>query len=253
MLIETRRDGTTVVVTMNDPDRRNALSPDMRAEMLAALDPVMLDRDVRAVVLTGQGDHFCAGGDLKSMRSGDPIYARTRMMITARLVRLLAAGPVPVIAAVEGFAFGAGLSLAALADVNVVSRTAKFGAVFGKVGLMADVGLLWSLPNRIGAARAKRFLLLNEVVEAACAPDGLVDHVCDTGQALAQAMTVAERFSGAAPLPIAATKSAFAQMAGFDRALALEVDLQAGLMASEDHAEGRAAFFDKRDPVFRGC
>ncbi len=253
MLIETKRDGRTVVVTLNDPDRRNALSPDMRAQMVTALDPVMLDRDVRAVVLVGQGDHFCAGGDLKSMKSGDPIYARTRMMITARLVRLLAAGPVPVIAAVEGAAFGAGLSLAALADINVVSRTATFGAVFGKVGLMADVGLLWALPNRIGAARAKRFLLQNTVVKADAAPDGLVDDLCEPGQALDRAMEIAAGFAHQAPLPLAATKSAFAQMADFDRALALEVDLQGFLMASDDHAEGRAAFFDKRDPVFKGA
>lgn len=252
MLIDVIREGRIVTVTMNDPDRRNALSPDMRAEMLAALDPVMMDRDVRAVVLVGQGSHFCAGGDLKSMKSGDAIYARTRMMVTARLVRLLAAGPVPVIAAVEGAAFGAGLSLAALADVNVVSRKAKFGAVFGKVGLMADVGLLWSLTNRIGAARAKRFLLQNTIVNAESAPDGLVDQLCDPGQALEEAMTVAAGFVDMAPLVLAATKSAFAQMADFDLALALETDLQGFLMASDDHAEGRAAFFEKRDPMFKG-
>ncbi|MFZ3583451.1 enoyl-CoA hydratase/isomerase family protein [Loktanella sp. DJP18] len=253
MLIETKRDGRTVVVTLNDPAKRNALSPDMRAEMVAALDPVMLDRDVRAVVLVGQGNHFCAGGDLKSMKSGDPIYARTRMMITARLVRLLAAGPVPVIAAVEGAAFGAGLSLAALADINVVSRTATFGAVFGKIGLMADVGLLWALPNRIGAARAKRFLLQNTVVKADVAPNGLIDQLCEPGQALGHAMKIAASFENQAPLPLAATKSAFSQMADFDRALALEADLQGFLMASADHEEGRAAFFDKRDPVFKGA
>lgn len=118
---------------------------------------------------------------------------------------------------------------------------------------MADVGLLWSLPNRIGTARAKRFLLQNTVVKAEAAPDGLVDHLCDPGQALAQAMDIAASFADQAPLPLAATKSAFAQMADFDRALALEADLQGFLMASDDHAEGRAAFFDKRDPVFKGA
>jgi len=252
MLIDVTRDGATAILTMNDPGRRNALSPDMRAQMLTAADAAMMDADVRAIVIAGQGDHFCAGGDLKSMRSGDPVYARARMMVTERLVRVLAAGPKPVIAAVEGFAFGAGLSLAALADFNVVSDTAKFGAVFGKVGLMGDVGLLWSLPARIGATRAKQFLMMNTVVDAADAPAGLVDDLCAPGRALERAVARAASFRDMAPLPLAALKSAFGQMQDFDRALSREADMQAYLMASNDHAEGRAAFFEKRDPQFRG-
>ena len=253
-LIETDRRGAVVVVTMNDSDRRNALSPEMRAELLATLDPLMGDDPARAFVLTGAGGTFCAGGDLKSMRSGDPVHARHRMMVSHRLVRLLAAGPKPVVAAVEGFAFGAGLSLAALSDICVVSRAAKFGAVFGKVGLMADLGLLWSLPQRIGAARAKRLMLEAGVMEAdEAARLGLADTLCDEGEALERAVEAAETFADMAPLPLAATRSAFAQLGGdLDRALALEVDLQGALMASEDHAEGRAAFFEKRKPDFKG-
>ena len=152
-LVEIERRGTVAVATLNDPARRNALSPEMRAALLEALDPLASDREVRSFVLTGAGGTFCAGGDLRSMRSGDPIYARHRMMVTHRLVRLLAAGPKPVIAAVEGHAFGAGLSLAALSDICVAGRGASFGAVFGRVGLMADLGLLWSLP---GSARRGR-------------------------------------------------------------------------------------------------
>ena len=252
-LIEIERRDATAIVRLNDPDRRNALSPEMRAEMLDKLDPLMADGACRCLVLTAAGSSFCAGGDLKSMRSGDPIYARHRMMATHRLVRLLAAGPKPVVAAVEGHAFGAGLSLAALADVCVASRAATFGAVFGKVGLMADLGLLWSLPQRIGAARAKRLMLTAGVLGADEAAElGLVDMLCEPGGALGAALEVAAGFADRAPLPVAATRSAFAQMGDLDRALALEVDLQSALMASDDHAEGRAAFFERRDPVFRG-
>ena len=252
-LIGIERRDTVAVVTLNDPDRRNALSPEMRAELLDALDPLMADGSCRCLVLTGEGPSFCAGGDLKSMRSGDPIYARHRMMVTHRLVRLLAAGPKPVVAAVEGHAFGAGLSLAALADVCIASREASFGAVFGKVGLMADLGLLWSLPQRIGAARAKRLMLNAAVVRAEEAAEmGLVDTLCAPGAALDMALDMAMNFADRAPLPIAATRSAFAQMGDLDKALALEVDLQSALMASDDHAEGRAAFFERRNPDFRG-
>ncbi|MGB3556311.1 MAG: enoyl-CoA hydratase/isomerase family protein, partial [Jannaschia sp.] len=175
-LVDLVRRGTVAILTLNDPDRRNAMSPEMRAELLATLDPLCADGTCRSLVLTGAGGTFCAGGDLKSMRSGDPIYARHRMMVTHRLVRLLAAGPKPVVAAVEGHAFGAGLSLAALADICVVGRDASFGAVFGRVGLMADLGLLWSLPQRIGAARARRLMLTAGVMKAAEAAElGLAD------------------------------------------------------------------------------
>ena len=253
-LIRVDRERAVAVVTLNDPDRRNALSPEMRAELLAALDPLMADGECRSVVLTGAGGTFCAGGDLRSMRSGDPIYARHRMMVSHRLVRLLAAGPKPVVAAVEGFAFGAGLSLAALADTCVASREASFGAVFGRVGLMADLGLLWSLPQRIGAARARRLMLEAGTLDAAEAGRlGLADVLVEPGGALEAALDVAHAFEDRAPLPIAATRSALAQLGGdLDRALALEADLQSALMASADHEEGRTAFLEKRRPTFRG-
>ena len=253
-LIELTRDGDVAILTMNDPDRRNALSVEMRAELLAKLDPLMGDDPCCAIVLTGAGGTFSAGGDLKSMRSGAPIYARHRMMSSHRLVRLLAEGPKPVVSAVEGFAFGAGLSLAALSDICVTAPDAKFGAVFGKVGLMADLGLLWSLPQRIGAARAKRFLLRNEIATGTEALAlGLADAKAEAGATLAEAVARAQAFAGAAPLALAATRSAFAQVGGsLSAALSLEVDLQSALMASNDHAEGRGAFLDKRKPSFNG-
>ena len=116
--------GSVALVALNAPEQRNALSPAMRQALLEALDPLMADDSTRAVVLTGAGGTFCAGGDLKSMRPGEPLYARQRMMAGHRLVRLLAEGPKPVIAAVEGAAFGGGLSIAALADCCVAARDA---------------------------------------------------------------------------------------------------------------------------------
>lgn len=253
-LVLVRRHDPVVVVTLNNPDQRNALSPAMREDLLAALDPLMGDDPCRAIVLTGAGGAFCAGGDLKSMRPGEPIYARHRLMAGHRLVRLLAGGPKPVVAAVEGAAFGGGLSLAALSDYCVAARDARFGAAFGKVGLMADLGLMWSLPARIGMARAKRFLLLDETLAAGQAVAiGMADELAAPGAALDRALEAARDFARGAPLATAATRAAFAGLPGsLDAVLAAELDLQSALMASDDHAEGRRAFLERRAPAFEG-
>jgi enoyl-CoA hydratase/carnithine racemase len=250
--VETR--GGVAVVTLDSPENRNALTPQMRGALLETLDPLMADAEVRTLVLTGAGGAFCAGGDLKSMRPGEPLYARHRLMAGHRLVRLLAEGPKPVIAAVEGAAFGGGLSLAAMADCCVAARDARFGAAFGKVGLMPDLGMLWAVPARIGLGRAKRLAMLSEVIggEEAVAL-GLADVLAEPGEALAGALAQAELFAAAAPLAVAATKNAFARLPGtLDAVLAEEVNQQSALMQSQDHMEAREAFFAKRRPNFRG-
>ncbi|SMF30070.1 short chain enoyl-CoA hydratase /Enoyl-CoA hydratase [Tistlia consotensis] len=253
-LVTVERQAAIAVVTMTNPAQRNALSPAMREALLGALDPLMADPETRALVLTGAGGTFCAGGDLKSMRPGEPLYARHRLMEGHRLVRLLAEGPKPVIAAVEGAAFGGGLSLAAIADCCVAARDARFGAAFGKVGLMPDLGMLWAVPARIGLGRAKRLAMLSEVLsgEEAVAI-GLADVAAEPGQALGTALEQAAAFAAAAPLAVAATKAAFARLPGpLDLVLAEEVGQQSALMQSADHAEAREAFLAKRTPEFRG-
>ena len=143
-LVTVELQGAIAVVSLNAPQQRNALTLPLRSALLEALDPLMGDDTTRAIVLTGAGGTFCAGGDLKSMRPGEPLYARHRLMGGHRLVRLLVEGPKPVISAVEGAAFGAGLSLAVIADWCVCARDARFGTAFGKVGLMPDLGMLWA-------------------------------------------------------------------------------------------------------------
>ncbi len=245
---------TVAVVTLATPENRNALTPKMRNALLDCLDPLMADSTTRAIVLTGAGGSFCAGGDLKSMRPGEPLYARHRLMAGHRLVRLLAEGPKAVIAAVEGAAFGGGLSLAAAADCCVAARDARFGAAFGKVGLMPDLGMLWSVPARIGLGRAKRLAMLSEVLggEEAVAI-GLADRLAEPGRALETALAEAALFAAAAPLAVAAAKAAFARLPGpLDQVLAEEVGQQSALMQSADHGEAREAFLAKRTPSFKG-
>lgn len=249
------REGAVAVVTLDAPQSRNALTATMREALIGALDGLMTEAGCRAIVLTGAGGVFCAGGDLKSMVGATLQGARHRMMRGHRLVRLIAEGPKPVLTAVEGAAFGAGMSIAAMSDLCIVSREARFGAVFGKVGLAPDWGWMWSVPMRIGMGRARRMAMLSEVIDADEALRiGLADMPAEPGQALSVALEQAQLYAGAATLAIGATKSAFCRhMASLDAVLAFEIDQQPGLMLSEDHVGARDAFFAKQAPVFNGA
>ena len=207
----TLRDGDIAILTLDNPARRNALSLEMRLKLTEALRRLDGDADVRALVLTGTGGHFCAGGDIAGQGSGSLADGRERFRMTHEMVRLLVRCSKPSIAAVEGWAAGAGLSLALLCDSVVAGEGAKFSAPFGKVGLIADLGLLHTLPRRIGEGRARQMLLYGEAMEAR--------------EALAT---------------------------GLDEALDWEREAQAALMTTEDHAEGRNAFLEKRAPRFAG-
>lgn len=253
-LVVVERRGAVVVLTLNQPERRNALSGEVRDRLIDILEDLAGDADCRAVVLAGEGPAFCAGGDIKTMKTGDPAYSRNRLGTLHRLVRLLAAGPKPVVAAVEGAAVGGGLSLALACDFVVAGRDARFAAVFGQVGLMADLGLLWSLPQRVGLGRARRMLMLGAPVGGAEAVEiGLADELSDAGGALEAACALAARLAEAAPMALAMTKAALARApARLQDVFDLEIDGQALLMQTADHAEARTAFQEKRKPTFRG-
>ena len=251
MLSETR-EGATAVLTLDYPERRNALAMPMRRRLVDALEAIEADQALRAIVITGAGNTFSAGGDISGMDVGDLAAGRERFRLTHRLVRLLIKGSKPVIAAVEGWCVGAGLSVAMCCDTVVAAEDARFAAGFGKVGLIADLGLLHTLPARVGQGRARQILLYGEPTNAEqAAAIGMVDHVVPSGTALQAALDRATRFHGAAPLPIAMTKQYLA--VGLDAALDWERDTQSALFLTADHAEGRAAFLAKRVPAFKGA
>jgi enoyl-CoA hydratase/carnithine racemase len=154
---------------------------------------------------------------------------------------------------VEGIAFGAGFSLAAACDYVVAAESARFGASFGKVGLMADAGLCWTLPQRVGAARARDILLTcRDVNGEEALAIGLVDQLVPTGTALQHALASGERYAATAPLSLAATKRVLDGKASLDAVLEAEASEQPQLTLSQDYAEGRAAFREKRPAIFRG-
>ena len=249
-----RRDGDIAIVTLNEPERRNALSLPMRERLFEVLDEVMSGDD-RAVVLTGAGGNFCSGGDIKSF-AGEAALVEVRDRLTRlhRVVRLMLTGRKPLIAAVDGYAFGAGVSLALACDHVVAASDARFCASFNRVALMGDLGLLYTLPLRVGMGKARELLMLGEVIGADEAlAMRLVDRLAEPGKVLDAAIERARLFAAAPPVALAVTKSTLARMpASLETVLQMEVDGQSALFQTQDHAEGRTAFLEKRNPVFKG-
>jgi enoyl-CoA hydratase/carnithine racemase len=249
MRIAEARDGGVLTLTLDYPARRNALAMPLRDALHDILDAAQSDQAIRAIVVTGAGGVFCSGGDIAGMNVTESLGGLERMRRTHRIIRLMLAGRIPIVAAVEGWCVGAGLSLACACDTIVAAEDAKFMAGFGKVGLMADLGLPFTLPARIGQGRARQMFLYGTQMDAAAAERvGLVDQVVPKGGALDAAMAKARFLAAQAPLPIALTKRILAE--GLDRALEDERNFQTACFLSDDHAEGKAAFLAKRDPDF---
>ena len=251
-MLREERHGATVVLTLDYPERRNALAMEMRERFIAALERIEGDAGVRAIVVTGAGGTFCAGGDISSMNTTEFAAGRERFRTTHRMVRLMIEGSKPIVAAVEGWAVGAGLGMALCCDTVVCGDGAKFMTGFGKIGLIADFGLLHTLPRRVGEGRARQILLYGEQMDATAAERiGLVDHVVPAGTALNAALAWAAKFDAAAPLPLAMTKSFLAK--GLAESLDWERNTQSTLFLTADHVAGREAFMAKRVPVFKGA
>ncbi len=251
MRVVSEREGAVLVLTLDQPARRNALAMPLRVQMIEALRAAQGDKATRAIVVTGAGGHFCSGGDISGMDVNSAMEGRERMRLSHELIRLMVLGSVPVVAAIEGYCVGAGLSIACASDTVVASEDARLGAGFGKIGLMADLGLPHTLPLRVGQGKARQILLYHEQMTATEAERiGLVDHVVPKGHALAMAMEKARFLAEQAPAPMALTKQMLGE--GLDRALEQERHFQSTLFLTKDFAEGRAAFLGKRTPAFKG-
>jgi enoyl-CoA hydratase/carnithine racemase len=230
----------------------------MRVDLLAAIEAAHLDPAVRTLVLTGAGGHFTAGADVRQMENPgggiDPDRFRRRLIPLQRAIELIAGGPKPVVAAVEGNAFGLGLSFALACDYLVASETARFAAAFGKIGLTADCGLAWTLPQRVGISAARDIMFTARPVKADEALRiGMVDAVVPAGGALDAAFAKAGEYRVIAPLALSAMKSAFVLGPGsLAETLALERQQQPMLSMTGDHAEAIAAFKEKRAASFTG-
>jgi 2-(1,2-epoxy-1,2-dihydrophenyl)acetyl-CoA isomerase len=236
------------IVAIENSTVKNALDDGTRKSLLAALKAVTSDPCTGAVVLTGSAGTFCSGGELRSMPT-DPDKIRSRLGEMHEIARLIHIGPKPVVAAVDGAAYGSGLSLACACDHIVASTDASFGCTFARVGLIADTGLLSTLPGRLSGPHARSIVLRGSILTATRAFEiGLVDELAEPGDAINCAIRQAQSWSETAPLAFAASKRLLAPT--FEDLLRAEMEEQVGLLMSSDFAEGRAAFLDRRRPRF---
>jgi enoyl-CoA hydratase/carnithine racemase len=257
--LKLEKQGCALVMTMSNPGRRNAFYAEMRARMITAIRESAADNDIRAIVLTGADGHFCAGADLQRSAANaaapkTPMTVRENMKQVHHLLRGIVQGPKPFIAAVEGDAFGAGLSMTAASDRVFVSKTARFGAAFTKIGIIPDTGLLYTLPQRVGMACAKDLMMIGEPFSGERAFQiGLADELVEPGKALEAALAYAQKFADLAPSAIGLTKAALANgITSIDEVMRVELDYLATVVMSADAAEGILAFKEKRKPKFTG-
>ena len=247
------------VLTLNRPDKLNAITADMLSVLRGQLEAVAADDAVRAVVLTGAGRGFCAGQDLADRDprkwTQPPNLAAVQRELYHPVVRLMAEIPKPVIAAVNGVAAGAGASLALAADIVLAARSARFVLSFAKVGLSADAGVGRRLVQAVGAARARAFLLTAEPVDAERAAEwGLIWRAVDDDALAAEADSLAARLAEGPTAGFALIKQAVlaAETLDFAAYLEMEADLQGKAGRSADYREGVLAFLEKRPPRFEG-
>lgn len=255
-LVYLERHDSIAILTLNVPSTRNALTSQVLLALLSHLEALNTDPECRALVITGAGGNFCSGGDLSGMQQESTLpVSRQRLELGHKVIRAIVGGAKPVVAAVEGYAAGAGLSLAAAADYLVAASDAKFLAAFAKVGLMPDLGLLWTLPRRIGETKSMHIFATARVLGAEeSAALGLVDQIATPGEVLQVAIQAARELSRHAPLPMAIVKAALAGgITTLEDVLRAEKDNQSALFLTKDHREGVAAFMAKRPPKFSGA
>lgn len=252
-LLTARADGVATL-TLNRPDALNALTAGLRGELLAALKEAARDETVRAVVLTGAGRAFCAGADLR----GGSAEREFRRVLTTEynpLVRAIRDLEKPVVAAVNGVAAGAGVSLALAADLVVAAADARFVPAFGRIGLVPDSGLTRTLVRALGRHRAAAILFLGDPLAAEEARvAGLVSRVVPAEQLGDEAAALARRLAEGPTRAIGLTKRLInhAEDVTLAESLAAEAALQDVAGRTADHAEGVAAFGERREPRFTG-
>ncbi|MEP3787255.1 enoyl-CoA hydratase/isomerase family protein [Ascidiaceihabitans sp.] len=258
--VKVTRDGDVALIELNEPASRNAFSQDIRDGLRDAAAALTGDATLRAVVLTGTGGVFSAGGDLKAMlrrhKSGEEYShdtAKARMEALHNWFKQFCALPVPVIAAVDGPAYGAGFGLAMCADIVIASERAEFGASFAKVGAVPDCNLMWSLPRIIGLQKARELFYTARVVGATEAQAlGICMEVLPPEAVLPRALEIAGMMQETSQLAFSLTKelTGRALQSDAETMLKLEAEAQAQCLTSEYHINAIGRFTEKKPPKF---
>lgn len=248
----TRRDGV-LTITLNRPEKKNALDRASFRELGEAFTAADADPEARVVVVTGAGGNFCSGADVSG--SVDDQHPLQGMEVVNRSAAALHRIRVPVIAKVDGVAVGAGLNLALGCDLVIASDRARFSEIFARRGLSVDYGGSWLLPRRIGLHRAKELCFLADILDAAQAAEiGLVNRVVPVDDLDKTVDELAARLAAGPPIALASTKRLLDESGsmGFEQALDREAQAQAVNLMGADAAEAFMAFLEKREPGFTG-
>ncbi|MFM6986097.1 MAG: oxepin-CoA hydrolase, alternative type [Hydrogenophaga sp.] len=249
--------GQTMVLTISNPEHRNALSPEMYAAGVEALNVAESNPDVRSVVITGEGAHFCAGGNLQRLqgnRQRPPEVQAASIESLHNWIETIRAFPKPVIAAVEGSCAGAGFSLTLACDLVVAAQNSVFVMAYSSVALSPDGGATWSLLQAMPRATAMQLLMCGDRIGAdRLLALGVINDISTPGEALSTALTLAERLNRRAPNALASIKDLAndAQTAALHTQLAAERDHFVRNLHHANAGEGIAAFLDKRTPSYR--
>jgi enoyl-CoA hydratase len=242
-------------VTINRPDKRNALNAVVRREIVEILDELRDDANARVIILTGAGDRaFIAGADISEFAERTAIEQRAAMT-GRRLFEEIAAFPKPTIAMINGFALGGGCEVALACDLRIATRSAKLGQPEIRLGILPGGGGTQRLPRLVGPGRAMRLVLTGELIDATEAERiGLVDWVVDDGTLQDRTMEIATTIAGYSPIALELAKTAIraAMEAPLSAGLAHERELFVAAFASDDRVEGVRAFLEKREPRFTG-
>ena len=258
LLYETK-DGIATL-TLNRPERMNALGDTLREDLLDAITRTAADPEVRVAIITGSGKAFCAGGDVKAMNEAKAT-GRERPLLDKiapsrdRTLLAMRDAPQPIIAAVNGAAAGAGMNLALACDIRLASTAAKFAQAFVRRGLHPDWGGTYFLPRTVGMARAAELIFTGDVIDAGEALRiGLVSRVLSPEELMPAALELARKIAAGPPIAIRLAKRALDRNAESDLRSALEFETfaQNACFDTEDAREGIRAFVEKRAPVFRG-
>jgi len=253
LLVERR--GAVAIITINRPEKRNALNIKTREEGAAALEQLQADDGVRVVIITGAGDKaFIAGADIGEF-AGRTALTQRAIMLGRSLFTAIDVFPKPVIAMVNGYCLGGGCELALACDLRIASETAAFGQPEINLGIIPGGGGTQRLTRLIGEGKSMELILTGEIIDAATALNlGLVNHVVPADQLEAKTMEIANRMAEKSPIALRMAKEAvkLASRSNLDEGLRREVDLFALCFSSEDKDEGVGAFLEKRKPSFKG-
>ncbi len=241
-------------ITLNIPEKMNALDLDMRVELLKAFRQISDDDSVKVVVLTGSGKAFSSGGDIRTMEGLTSVATRVRLKKGQRLIKAMFELEKPIIGAINGVAAGAGVSLALACDILIASEQARLGLSFVRIGATPDLGSYYFWPLRVGVARAKELMFTGDMIDAREAERmGVVNRVVSPEKLEEEVSSLATRLVNGPSQSYAMIKAALNRWpASLESFFEMESTMQAVAFSSEDFDEGRRAFLEKRKAVFHG-